>query len=99
MASAPEPCMDAADLHEQRREASMPAPSPGYSITVRVEAPASSRATGELTAVIGAAGGALTPLDVAESHHHSILVDGTRDAPRAPPGDASQKRTAELTRL
>jgi malate dehydrogenase (oxaloacetate-decarboxylating) len=56
----------------------MAAPSPGYSITVRVEAPASSRATGELTAAIGVAGGALTALDVAESRHDSIVVDGSR---------------------
>jgi len=58
----------------------MPAPSPGYSITVRVEAPASTSATGELTAVIGAAGGALTALDVVESHHDRIVVDVTIDA-------------------
>jgi malate dehydrogenase (oxaloacetate-decarboxylating) len=66
----------------------MPAPSPGYSITVRVEAPASSRATGELTAAIGAAGGALTALDVAESHHDSIVVDVTCDVTDAAHGDA-----------
>jgi malate dehydrogenase (oxaloacetate-decarboxylating) len=66
----------------------MAAPSPGYSITVRVEAPASSRATGELTAAIGAAGGALTALDVAESHHDSIVVDVTCDVADAAHGDA-----------
>src|SRR5262249_38810796 len=80
----------AADVHQQR-EASMPAPSPGYSITVRVEAPASSRATGELTAVIGTAGGALTALDVAESHHDSIVVDVTCDVTDAAHGDAVTK--------
>jgi malate dehydrogenase (oxaloacetate-decarboxylating) len=55
---------------------------------VRVEAPASSRATGELTAAIGAAGGALTALDVAESHHDSIVVDVTCDVTDAAHGDA-----------
>jgi malate dehydrogenase (oxaloacetate-decarboxylating) len=58
----------------------MPAPSPGYSITVRVEAPASTSATSELTAAIGSAGGALTALDVVESHHDSIVVDVTIDS-------------------
>jgi malate dehydrogenase (oxaloacetate-decarboxylating) len=58
----------------------MPAPSPGYSITVRVEAPASAGATGALTTVIGSAGGALTALDVVESHHGGIVVDVTVDA-------------------
>ena len=66
----------------------MPAPSPGYSITVRVDAPASTRATGELTAAIGAAGGALTALDVAESRHDSIVVDITCDVTDAAHGDA-----------
>src|SRR5262249_35782282 len=69
----------------------MPAPSPGYSITVRVEGPASSRATGELTTAIGAAGGALTALDVAESRHDSIVVDVTCDVTDAAHGDEITK--------
>jgi malate dehydrogenase (oxaloacetate-decarboxylating) len=58
----------------------MPSPSPGYAITLRVEAPASSGATGELTAVVNQAGGVLTALDVAESFVDRIVVDVTCDA-------------------
>ena len=75
-------------IRTNRETASMAAPSPGYSITVRVEAPASSRATGELTATIGAAGGALTALDVGESRHDSIVVDVTCDVADVAHGDA-----------
>src|SRR5919109_2551136 len=74
-----------------RETASMAAPSPGYSITARVEAPASSRATGELTATIGAAGGALTALDVTESYHDSIVVDVTCNVADVAHGDAITK--------
>jgi malate dehydrogenase (oxaloacetate-decarboxylating) len=58
----------------------MSVPSPGYSITVRVEAPASSGTTGGLASAIGGAGGALTALDVVESHHDRMVVDLTIDA-------------------
>jgi malate dehydrogenase (oxaloacetate-decarboxylating) len=58
----------------------MSVPSPGYSITVRVEAPASAGSTGELATAIGGAGGALTALDVVESHHDRMVVDVTIDA-------------------
>ena len=53
----------------------MTSPSPGYSITVRVEAPASTTATSELTAAISQAGGVLTALDVAESMADRLVVD------------------------
>ncbi|MGH3949743.1 MAG: NAD-dependent malic enzyme [Pseudonocardiaceae bacterium] len=69
----------------------MAAPSPGYSITVRVEAPASANTTGELTAVIGGAHGALTALDVVESHHDRIVVDVTVDAVDVAHGEALTK--------
>ena len=58
----------------------MPNTSPGYSITVRVEAPAVAHATAALTTAVGSAGGALTALDVAESHADRIVVDVTCDA-------------------
>ncbi|WP_219416698.1 NAD-dependent malic enzyme [Pseudonocardia nigra] len=58
----------------------MPRPSPGYSVTIRVSAPTSPRATSDLTAAVAAAGGALTALDVAESHSDRIVVDLTCDA-------------------
>ena len=41
-------------------------PSPGNSITLRVEAPSSFSATSELAAAVGAAGAAITALDVTE---------------------------------
>jgi malate dehydrogenase (oxaloacetate-decarboxylating) len=53
----------------------MAVPSPGYSITIRIEAPTDPAATARLSAVIAAAGGAVTALDVAESHPHRLVVD------------------------
>src|SRR5699024_11128206 len=53
----------------------MPVPGPGYSITVRVEAPASSSAAGELTSAVGRVGGVLTAFDVVESRSDAIVVD------------------------
>ena len=58
----------------------MATPSPGNSITVRVVSPSGAQATGQLTAAIAAAGGALTALDVVESHHDRLVVDVTCDA-------------------
>ncbi|WP_309065422.1 NAD-dependent malic enzyme [Microbacterium sp.] len=52
-------------------------PSPGYSITVRVEAPSSYQVTSELAAAVGAAGGQVTALDVVESHADRMVVDVT----------------------
>src|SRR5688572_22765121 len=56
---------------------SMANPSPGNSITLRVEAPSSFTATSELAAAVGAAGAAITALDVTESHHETLVVDVT----------------------
>ena len=53
----------------------MPVPGPGYSITVRVEAPSSSSAAGDLTTAVGRVGGVLTAFDVVESHANAIVVD------------------------
>ncbi len=55
-------------------------PSPGYSVTLRVDAPTSMNATSELTTAVAAAGGALTALDVVESHPKHMVVDVTCDA-------------------
>ena len=57
----------------------MASPSPGYSITVRVEVPAGASATAALTTAVGSAGGALTALDVVESHSARMVVDVTCD--------------------
>src|SRR6186997_1247456 len=53
----------------------MATPSPGYSITVRVEAPTDPAATARLSSVVAEAGGAITALDVAESHATMLVVD------------------------
>src|SRR3954464_6815827 len=53
----------------------MATPSPGYSITVRVEAPTDPAATARLSGVVAQAGGAVTALDVAESHATKLVVD------------------------
>lgn len=58
----------------------MATPSPGYAITVRVEAPGSSGATNGLAAAVGRAGGELTALDVVESGSDKLVVDLTCDA-------------------
>ena len=58
----------------------MATPSPGYSITVRMEVPSSARATGDLVAAVTGAGGSVTALDVAESHADRLVVDVTCDA-------------------
>ncbi len=55
----------------------MPSPSPGYSITLRVDAPSSFTATSELAAAVASAGAAVTALDVVESRPDSIVVDIT----------------------
>jgi malate dehydrogenase (oxaloacetate-decarboxylating) len=53
----------------------MAIPSPGYAITVRVDAPSSTNATGDLVAAVAGAGGSVTALDVAESHVDRLVVD------------------------
>ncbi|CAL99909.1 malate dehydrogenase (oxaloacetate-decarboxylating) [Saccharopolyspora erythraea NRRL 2338] len=58
----------------------MPVPGPGYSITVRVEAPPSASAAGDLTGSVGRAGGVITAFDVVESHADRIVVDITCNA-------------------
>jgi malate dehydrogenase (oxaloacetate-decarboxylating) len=57
----------------------MAMPSPGYSITLRVEVPAGATATAALTTAVASAGGALTALDVAESRTDRLVVDVTCD--------------------
>jgi malate dehydrogenase (oxaloacetate-decarboxylating) len=55
----------------------MPVPGPGYSITVRVEAPPSASAAGDLAGAAGRAGAVITAFDVVESHTDRIVVDIT----------------------
>ena len=58
----------------------MPVPGPGYSITVRLQAPPSASAAGELTSAVGKLGGVITAFDVVESHADAIVVDITCNA-------------------
>ncbi|SDY93443.1 malate dehydrogenase (oxaloacetate-decarboxylating) [Modestobacter sp. DSM 44400] len=58
----------------------MAAPTPGYSITLRVETKPSSEATAQLSRVVVSAGGALTALDVSESAHDRLVIDLSCDA-------------------
>jgi len=53
----------------------MPVPGPGYAITVRVEAPPSASAAGDLTSAVGRVGGVITAFDVVESHPDRIVID------------------------
>ena len=50
-------------------------PSPGNSITLRVQAPSGFNSTSELAAAAASAGAAVTALDIVESTHDSIVVD------------------------
>ncbi|MBB5807334.1 malate dehydrogenase (oxaloacetate-decarboxylating) [Saccharothrix ecbatanensis] len=58
----------------------MPVPGPGYSITVRLEAPPSASAAGDLTSAVGRAGGVITAFDVVESHTDQVIIDLTCNA-------------------
>ena len=71
----------------------MSAPSPGYSITVRVEAPAAIDTTGVIAAAVASAGGALTALDVVESRGDGLVVDVTCNASDA---DHADRITTEI---
>jgi malate dehydrogenase (oxaloacetate-decarboxylating) len=74
----------------------MPVPGPGYSITVRVEAPPSASAAGDLASAIGKVGGVITAFDVVESHPDRIVVDITCNALSA---DHASVITESLERL
>ncbi|MFR9728595.1 NAD-dependent malic enzyme [Saccharopolyspora sp. MS10] len=74
----------------------MPVPGPGYSITVRVEAPPSASAAGDLASAIGSAGGVTTAFDVVESHSDRIVVDITCNARSADHASDITDRLGEL---
>jgi malate dehydrogenase (oxaloacetate-decarboxylating) len=71
----------------------MAAPSPGYSIPVRAEAPAAIDTTGVLAAAVASAGGALTALDVVESRGDHLVVDVTCNASDS---EHAERITAEI---
>ncbi|MEU3274677.1 NAD-dependent malic enzyme [Saccharomonospora sp. NPDC006951] len=74
----------------------MPVPGPGYSITVRLEAPPSASAAGDLTTAIGQVGGVLTAFDIVESHADAIVVDITANVSSA---DHAEDMTKALNAL
>jgi malate dehydrogenase (oxaloacetate-decarboxylating) len=74
----------------------MAAPSPGYSITVRVESPPEPTAIARLSVVVAEAGGAITALDVAESHPTMLVVDVSCNASD---GDHSEAITGAIDAL
>ncbi|MEX5237151.1 NAD-dependent malic enzyme [Kocuria arenosa] len=53
----------------------MATPSPGYSMILRVQAPAGLTVTSELATAAARAGAAVTALDVVESHSGHVVVD------------------------
>src|SRR3954451_18765771 len=79
-----------------RSGGAMPSPNPGYSITVRVQAPAAAGMIGDLTTAIGKAGGVVTALDVVESHGGRIVVDVTSNAADAEHVDVITDAIGEL---
>jgi len=70
--------------------------SPGYSITVRAEAPSAIGAAADLAAAVTMAGGSLTALDVVESGLDMIVVDVTCDAVDAAHADQVTKSIADV---
>ena len=74
----------------------MPSPSPGYSITVRVQAPTTPGAAGDLATAVAKAGGVVTGLDVVESHYDRIVVDVTCNAADAAHTEAITDAVAAL---
>ncbi|MGB3829189.1 MAG: NAD-dependent malic enzyme [Ornithinimicrobium sp.] len=70
--------------------------SPGYAITVRLEAPSASGATSGLVAAVSGAGGSLTALDVVESHADRVVVDVTCDATDAAHAEQINQALADV---
>jgi malate dehydrogenase (oxaloacetate-decarboxylating) len=58
----------------------MAIPGPGYSITMRIAAPPSATAAGDLTTAVGKAGGVITAFDVVESSAEQMVVDISANA-------------------
>ncbi len=58
----------------------MAIPGPGYSITMRIEAPTAAATAGDLTSAVGRAGGVITAFDIVESTGSSMVVDISANA-------------------
>ncbi|MEN5073712.1 NAD-dependent malic enzyme [Isoptericola cucumis] len=65
----------------------MAMPSPSYTITLRVEAPATQRATSEIVHEVATAGASVMGVDIAQSHADVIVVDVTCDTVDAEHGE------------
>ncbi len=65
----------------------MAIPGPGYSITMRIQAPPSAGAAGDLTTAVGRAGGVITAFDVVESTAQQMVVDLSANAQSGPHAD------------
>lgn len=74
----------------------MSAPSPGYAITLRVEANAVANSTATLTRTIGEAEAELTALDVVESRGEKMVVDITCNATGTAHAEEITQRLREL---
>lgn len=78
----------------------MKSTSPGYGITIRIETDMSIAPTSLIPAVIAAAGGTLTALDVVESLQDHVVIDVTCDAIDADHGivitDAIKAASAQI---
>jgi malate dehydrogenase (oxaloacetate-decarboxylating) len=66
---------------------STPMPSAGFSITIRVAAPADPTGVGRLATAVGTAGGVVTALDVVDSDADRVVVDLTCDTADGPHAD------------
>lgn len=65
----------------------MPLPSPSYTITLRVQVPASQRATSTVVSAVADAGAAVTGVDIAHSTPDGLIVDVTCDTVDAEHGE------------
>ncbi|GAA0261379.1 NAD-dependent malic enzyme [Cryptosporangium japonicum] len=67
---------------------STPMPSAGFSITIRIAAPADPTGVGRLTTAVGTAGGVVRALDVVDSDADRVVVDLTCDTSDGPHADS-----------
>jgi malate dehydrogenase (oxaloacetate-decarboxylating) len=58
----------------------VPATSPGYAITIRVEAPADANPMTAISAIVASAGATLGGVDIVNSFHDHVLIEVTCDA-------------------
>ncbi len=74
----------------------MTVPGPGYSITLRVAAPPSTTAAGDLTTAVGRVGGVITGFDVVESTAALMVVDLSCNATSADHAEDIRSAVDEL---